>query len=315
MRHAARIAVFDVLAHKKTRAVLDACWQWRGRPGPSSDTLRSELGAGTDQAIRRLVELQLIDVDPGCEVRSACLWTIVSAAHWLPAGDDFFDVARNPARCTLLEQLVTGPVAREQLNELGRSAAWASQTLKTLRLLRMLDSESGEETVRLADREQVLWVFLLTDQLLMDVHAAASQRYRRERARHHALTGWAPENDQPISRRHVTARAWHPAVKLADAERVDCAVGTYEMLVSDGLQQLVTDGLVRSAALVGAYPATKVQVGLSDPSTSQTHTFTTDLWSRRFGLGTADLRSPPPHLPAPHLIAARVRDWVLQPAI
>lgn len=314
MHHAARVAVFDVLTRTKTRAVLDACWQWRGRPGPSPDTLRSELGSGTVDAIRRLVDLQLLDCDTGCEVRSMYLWNIVSATWRLPAGDQFFDLARNPARCALLEELAAGPVVRERLNELGRSPGWASQTLKMLRLLRMLDSECGEQTVRLVDREQVLWIFLLTDQLLMDVHATTSQRYRRERARHHALAGWEPEDDEPLSRRHVSTRAWHPAVDVADAERVDHPVGTYEALVDDRLQELVKDRLVRSASLAGAYPATKVRVGLYDAETSQPLTLTADLWSRRFGLATEDLRAPPPHLPAPRQVAERVRDWVLDAA-
>jgi hypothetical protein len=311
----AQVAVFDVLARKKTRAVLDACWQSRGA-GPSAHTLRRELGAGTDQAIRRLVDLQLIDADRGCAVRSHYLWKIVSAARRLPAGDQFFDIARNPARCTLLEELVVGPVKRDGLHKtLGRTSSWASQTLDALRKLRLLHSERNEEIVRLEDREQVLWIFLLVDQLLMDAHAAAYQHSRRQRIRHHALAGWEPEHDQPLSRRRITRRAWHPAVTQMAAEHVDHPVGTYEALVGDHLHELVTDGFLTAARLVGAYPATKVQADVFDAQTSRTHTIIMDLWSIRFGLGSDDLRSPPPHLPQPSLIAARVRDWVLKSAI
>ena len=312
MRNAAQVAVFDALAHKRTRGVLDACWQSRG-PGPSARALRSELGTGTDQAIRRLVDLQLIDADAGCQVRSVYLWKIVSAARRLPAGDQFFDIARNPARCALLEELVAGPVQRDGLHKtVGRTSSWASQTLDALRKLELLRSERNEETVRLQDREQVLWIFLLVDQLLMDVHASASQHSRRDRVRHHALAGWAPEDDQPLSRRHVSRRAWHPAVTQIEADHVDHAVGTYETLISDQLHELVTDGFVAGACLVGAYPATKVHVDLVDAGTLA---LTADLWSHRFGLATEDLRSLPPHLPHPNLTASRVREWVSQSAI
>jgi hypothetical protein len=315
MRDAAQCAVFDVLARKKTRAILDACWQARS-PGPSAHTLRRELGAGTDQAIRRLVDLQLLDTDPGCQVRSVYLWKIVSAAHRLPADDQFFDIARNPARCALLEELIAGPVKRDGLHKkLVRTSSWASQTLDALRKLQLLHSGRNEETVRLQDREQVLWIFLLVDQLLMDVHASAYQRSRREREHHHKLAEWTREDDQPISRRRVTRRAWHPALTQIEAEHVDHAAGTYEALVGDQLHELVRKGFVAAASLVGAYPATKVRVHLVDARTSQTQTLTTDLWSPRFGLGTEDLRSPPSHLPHPNLTASRLRDWVLQSAV
>lgn len=315
MACAAQVAVFDVLARKKTRAVLDACWQTRGS-GPSAHTLRRELGAGTEPGIRRLVDLQLIDADPCCEVRSVYLWKIVSAVRRLPAGDQFFDIARNPARCALLKKLIAGPVKRDGLhNTVGRTSSWASQTLDALRKLQLLRSERNEETVRLEDREQVLWIFLLVDQLLMDVHAAAYQRNLSKRGRHHKLADWAPEDDQLLSRRRVTRRAWHPAVTLIQAEHVDHPVGTYEALVSDQLQELVTDGFAANASLVGAYPATNVQVDVFDTDTSQTRTLTADLWSRRFGLGAEDLRSAPPHLPQPHVIASRVLDWAAQSAM
>jgi hypothetical protein len=315
MRNAAQVAVFDVLARKKTRAVLDACWQSRG-PGPPAHALRRELGAGTEQAIKRLVDLQLVDADPGCAVRSPYLWKIVSAVRRLPAGDQFFDIARNPARCALLEKLIAGPVKRDGLhNTVGRTSAWASQTLDALRKLQLLRSERNEQTVRLEDREQVLWIFLLVDQLLMDVHAAAYQRNLRKRGNHHKLADWEPEDDHPIPQRHVTGRAWHPAATQIEAEHVDHPVGTYEALISDQLHELVTDGFVDSASLAGTYPATKVQLDVLDTETSQTHTITTDIWSRRFGLGTEDLRSPPPHLPQPHLIASRVLDWATESAV
>lgn len=314
MPDAAQVAVFDVLARKKTRAVLDACWQSRG-PGPSAHTLRRELGTGTGQAIRRLVDLQIIDADPCCEVRNVYLWKIVSAARTLPAGDQFFDIACNPARCALLKKLSAGPVKRDGLHKkVGRTSSWASQTLDALRKLQLLHSERNEETVRLEDREQVLWIFLLVDQLLMDVHAAAYQRHLRDRGLHHKLAHWAPEDDQLPSRRRVTRQAWHPAGTQIQAEHVDHPVGTYEALVSDQLQELVTDGFAANASLVGAYPATNVQVEVFDTETSQTRTLTADLWSRRFGLEAQDLRSAPPHLPQPHAIASRVLDWAAQSA-
>jgi hypothetical protein len=120
--------------------------------------------------------------------------------------------------------------------------------------------------------------------------AQAARRQDRDHARRDPVSEGAEPRQprRPVLVRDVEGQAEPPGFDFGSG-RPTCTKairdsdGTYETLVSDQLHEPVTDGLVRSAALVGAYPATKVQVGLCDPETSQTHTLTADLWRRRFG--------------------------------
>lgn len=282
MRNAARVAVFDVLANKTSRGVLDACWNLRGSGELDDFALGRRLGAQTDSALRRLSELQLIDCYPRVRVRSPYLWTIVLAARRLPAGDRIFDVARNPYRCAVLEQLAAGATRRGDLNRLGRSASSVSQTMGALRELELLGSESGEDVVSLEDREQVLWMFLLVDQLVIDVHAAAV----------------------------------HPAVMVAiDEEHADDVPGSYERQIDAALQRMWMPGRLRRVRLVGDYPETDVEIELNDnddddDDAMNSRTLRMGLWSSRFGLYADGAYLVPPYLPAPHVTAEAIRSWI-----
>ena len=178
-------------------------------------TLRRELGAGTDPAIRRLVDLQLIDADPCCEVRSDYLWKIVSAARRLPAGDQFFDIARNPARCALLEKLIAGPVKRDGLHKTlgGRARGRHRPSTRYASCGCCIPSATRRPCAsRTASRccgsscssTSCSWTCTRRHTSATGGSADATTRWPE----------WAPEDDQLISRRRVTRRAWHPAVTL-----------------------------------------------------------------------------------------------------
>jgi len=296
MARTAHLAVFEVLADRTSYAVLDACWSARSGRKPTVADLQAQLGPQTKRAIQRLADLQLIDVDTRCNVRGWDLWGVVQAARALPPGMAIFKFLTHPRRCDLVERLATGPVLRKDLNEGSESDVFISKRLGELRMMKLLRSAENEKTVRLEEREKVLWIFLAVDQALMDVHERALERHRRARTRHLKSSDWVREGD-PRVRDTLPKQATSPAVREV-AEVVYDPPGTYEsgLEYEFEIARVVFPGHVRGVRLVGDYPATKVEIDVLGLDGSSVEVRRADLWSARFGLGPGVWRLPRPDL-------------------
>jgi len=303
-----QLAVFDVLANKTARAVLEICWERRGDREPWERDIVRQLGPACKPAIRRLSDLQLLDVRWRFRVPRRHLWNVVQAARCLPAGILIFKILRHRGRCELVEQLIAGPVARDRLGGI-RATDFASKTIKDLRYQQLIRSPENAPVVRLEHREQLLWIFVLVDQLLMDTAVEALRRQRNARTRHLLNSGWVRPGD-PRTRDYVPARARHPALTEPEDDLDDDPPGEYEERIEDLLLvRAWRPDEVRAVRLVGDYPATTIEVDVVDDRDGYLRTHRAPLWSAAFGLAAGALRQPPPEV-----IASRARAWMYRVA-
>lgn len=298
MTSAAHSAVFEVLANKTSYAVLDECWNARNGRKPLVTDLRARHGPQTERALQRLADMQFVEVDARCDLRSVWdLWRVVQAARALPPGKAIFKVLAHPQKCDLIERLAAGPVLRKHLSSDPRSSTDVSKCLAELRLMKLLRSEENEGVVRLEEREKVLWIFLAVDQAFMDVHERGLQRHRNARTRHLESSGWIRQGN-PRVRDNLPELATSPAVLEADPEVVDDPPGEYEMDLEREFEigRIVFPNQVREVRLVGDYPTTKVEIEISSVDGWSAHVRRVDLWGSRFGLGPDVWRLPRPDI-------------------